>query len=80
MSCGLPVICSDSSSIGEVVGDAGTLVDPGDIAGFADNILRVLSDRSLMEKLSEDSLNRAEKFSWEQTARRTLEVYRKVSN
>lgn len=79
MSCGLPVICSDSSSIGEVVGDAGILVDPGDIGGFADNILKVLSDRSLMEKLQLNSLKRAEKFSWEETARKTLEVYKSIT-
>jgi len=79
MSCGLPVICSGSSSMGEVAGDAGILVEPGNIDGFADNILRALSDRSLLEKLSLDSLKRAEKFSWEQTARKTLAVYRKAS-
>jgi len=78
MSCGLPVICSDSSSICEVVGDAGILVSPGDIAGFADNILKVLSDGSLMKRLSSNSLKRAEKFSWEQTARKTLEVYKSI--
>jgi glycosyltransferase involved in cell wall biosynthesis len=79
MSCGLPVICSDSSSISEVVGDAGILVSPGDIEGFADNILKVLSDDSQMEKLSIDSLKRAGKFSWEQTARKTLEVYKSIA-
>jgi glycosyltransferase involved in cell wall biosynthesis len=79
MSCGLPVICSDSSSISEVVGDAGILVSPGDIEGFADNILKVLSDDSQMERLSIDSLKRAKKFSWEQAARKTLEVYRSIT-
>jgi len=79
MSCGLPVICSDSSSIGEVLGDAGILVNPGDICGFADNILKVLSDNGLMERLSIDSLKRAEKFSWEQTARKTLEIFKSIT-
>ncbi|MFC2145296.1 glycosyltransferase family 4 protein [Actinomycetota bacterium] len=79
MSCGLPVICSDSSSISEVVGDAGILVKPGDIGGFADNILNTLSDDSRIERLSIDSLKRAEKFSWEQTARKTLEVYKSIT-
>ncbi len=78
MSCGLPVICSDSSSIGEVVGEAGILVDPGDIDGFADNIIKVLSDDKLMKRLSIDSLKRAEKFSWERTAGKTLEVYKSI--
>ncbi len=79
MSCGLPVICSDSSSIVEVVGDAGILVSPGDTNGFADNILEVLSNDALMKKLSADSLKRAKKFSWEQTARKTLEVYKSIA-
>ncbi|MES0342272.1 MAG: glycosyltransferase family 1 protein [Candidatus Humimicrobiaceae bacterium] len=79
MSCGLPIICSDSSSISEVVGDAGMLVSPGDIEGFADNILNVLNDDKLIERLSIDSLKRVEKFSWEQTARKTLEVYKSIA-
>jgi len=79
MSCGLPVICSDSSSIVEVVDDAGILVPPGDVAGFADNILKILSDTGLKERLSLDSLKRAEKFSWEETAKKTLEVYKSTT-
>ncbi|MFC2159567.1 glycosyltransferase family 4 protein [Actinomycetota bacterium] len=79
MSCGLPVICSDSSSICEVVGDAGILVKPGDTVGFADNILKALSDDGLIKRLSIDSLKRSEKFSWEQTAKKTLEVYKSIT-
>ncbi|MCJ7472680.1 MAG: glycosyltransferase family 4 protein, partial [Actinobacteria bacterium] len=78
MSCGLPIICSNSSSIKEVVGDAGILVEPGDIGGFADNIMKVINDNVLKNKLSENSLERAGKFSWEKTARKTLAVYRKA--
>ena len=78
MSCGIPVICSDSSSIGEVVGDAGILVEPGDIGGFADIIIKTVNDDSLRKKLSNNSLKRAGKFSWEQTARQTLEAYKKA--
>lgn len=79
MSCGLPVICSDSSSLSEVIGAAGILVGPGDIDGFADNIIKVLSDDELRERLSNDSLKRAEKFSWEQTAMKTLDVYKSIN-
>ena len=80
MSCGIPVICSDSSSIGEVVGDAGILVEPGDIGGFADNIIKIINDDSLRKELSCNSLKRAGKFSWEQTARKTLEVYKEAAS
>ncbi len=79
MSCGLPVICSDSSSIKEVVGDAGILLKPGDISGFSKSIVRVCRDEDLREKLSASSVKRAKGFSWEETARRTLSVYRSVA-
>ena len=80
MSCGIPVICSDSSSIKEVVGNAGILVEPGDTGGFADNIIKVVNDDGLRNKLSENSLERAGKFSWEKTARKTLEVYKEAAS
>ena len=78
MSCGLPVICSNSSSMVEVAGDAGILVEPGNTCGFADNIIKIVNDNILRNKLSENSLKKSGKFSWEQTARKTLEVYRKA--
>ena len=80
MSCGLPVISSDSSSMAEVVGDAGILVRPGDIKGFADNIIKTLSNDGLIKKLKEKSFSRAKDFSWKKTAENTLLAYKKVAN
>lgn len=79
MGCGLPVICSDSSSIKEVVGNAGILLKPGDVSGFSKNIVRVCRNKDLRKKLSADSVKRAGDFSWEETARKTLSVYRSVA-
>jgi len=78
MSCALPVIASDSSSISEVVSDAGIMVKPGDAEGFAENIIRALNDKKLLEKLRQKSLARAKDFSWENTAKKTLSAYRKA--
>ncbi len=76
MACGAPVICSDSSSLPEVAGDAALLVAPQDVDGWANTITRVLADASLRAQLSERGLRRAQEFSWMQTAQQTLAAYR----
>jgi len=58
MACGLPVVVPDSSAFPEVVGDAGLYCKVGDARGFAENILRVLSEEKLVKYLSHKSLNR----------------------
>jgi glycosyltransferase involved in cell wall biosynthesis len=80
MSCGVPVIASDSSSITEVVGDAGIMVQPGNAEGFADSIINTLGDKDLLNRLSERSLLRAKSFSWQETAEKTLAAYRKAAS
>jgi len=79
MSCGLPVICTDSSSLTEVVDDAGILVPPGNTRVFAEKILLVTGSRDLKKKLSQSSLKRAGEFSWKKTAEKTLSVYREAA-
>jgi len=80
MTCGLPIICSDSSSMKEVVGDAGVLIEPGDINGFSNNIVDFCRDKDLRKKLSASSIKRARDFSWEKAAKMTLSVYRSVAD
>ena len=75
MSCGLPVIASDTSSLKEVIGDAGILVTAGDESKLKKQILHVLENEEIKEELKGKSLIRAKKFSWEETARKTLEIY-----
>ncbi len=75
LACGTPVICSNTSSIPEVVGDAAILVDPADAAALGRAIMAVLGDDELRRKLSAAGPRRASGFTWEETARRTLAVY-----
>lgn len=76
MGCGTPVIAARSSSIPEVVGDAGVLLDPDDRPGWADAIERAIEDREWARSLAEAGAARAASFSWERAARETLVVYR----
>lgn len=78
MACGTPVITSNSSSLPEVVGEAGLMVDPYDEEAWARTILRVVEDRQLRNELAERSVQQAARFSWRRTAELTLAVYREV--
>lgn len=74
MACGLPVIAANSSSLPEVVGEAGLLVDPLDVRAWARAMAQVLADPALRVALRQRGLRRARMFSWERCARETLEV------
>ena len=74
MACGTPTITSNVTSFPELVGDAGLLVDAGDIDGFAAAMRRVLEDASLLEALREAARRRAAGFSWQATARAWLDA------
>jgi glycosyltransferase involved in cell wall biosynthesis len=75
----LPVAASNVSSIPEVVGDGGLLFDPADPASVADAIERVALDEALREELVRKGLLNAARFTWENTAKRTLEVLREAA-
>ena len=75
MACGTPVVTSDVSSLPEVVGDAALLIDPLDVDGLAGAIRRLWDDDILRSDLRARGLVRAREFSWERTARLTLEAY-----
>jgi glycosyltransferase involved in cell wall biosynthesis len=78
MACGVPVITSQASSLPEVAGDAALLVDPHSVEEIAAAMLRVLSDPGLRQDLKFRGLERSAGFSWERTARQTIDVYQKV--
>lgn len=78
MQCGVPVIAGNKTSIPEVVADAGILVDPFDIHGIADAMLRVLEDGDLQAELIEKGFQRAKQFSWKKAARETLDIFERV--
>lgn len=76
MRYGVPVACSDLPSLAEVAGEAACLFDPYSSESIASAIRSCLFDRSLREKLVSKGRAHAARFTWEETARRTLEVYR----
>ncbi len=76
MDAGLPVVAARAGATVEVAGDAAVLVDPDDPEAFADAMLRVASDEQLREELVRAGHRRAMQFSWDDTARATLLLYR----
>jgi len=80
MNCGTPVIASNLTSIPEVVGDGGILINPYDITEISSAIGNLLSNEKLKEELSNKALKRAREFSWQNTANNTLKVYENVYN
>jgi glycosyltransferase involved in cell wall biosynthesis len=78
MACGAPVVSSDRTSLPEVVGDAGLLVDPEDEAAVAAALERVLTEPGLGERLREQGLERAARYSWDACAEATVAEYRRL--
>jgi glycosyltransferase involved in cell wall biosynthesis len=78
MACGAPVVTSNVTSLPEVVGDAGLMVSPQDVAGLADALAGVLTNADLRDTLRTKSLRRAAGFTWDHTAEMTIQTYRKV--
>jgi glycosyltransferase involved in cell wall biosynthesis len=78
MACGTPVVASNTSSLSKVLGDAALLVPPTDTQAIADAMAAVLTSPSLAVDLAEWGLARSRQFSWETTARQTLELYESV--
>jgi glycosyltransferase involved in cell wall biosynthesis len=75
MHCGIPVVCARAASLPEVAGDAALWVTPDDHDGFANAITRVLDDAALRTTMRAEGLLRAATFSWDETARRTLQGF-----
>jgi glycosyltransferase involved in cell wall biosynthesis len=79
MAGGIPVVCSNASSLPEVVGDAGLLLPPHDVHAWADALARLLTDAQLHADLRARGLARARQFTWEASALHTLQVYQSIS-
>lgn len=75
MACGCPVLCSRTSSLPEVVGDAGVLLPPDDSAAWAHALEKLLTQPGVRARWRERGPERAALFSWAETARQTLKVY-----
>ena len=78
LACGTPVVGSNTSSLPEVVGDAGVLVDPDNVDGMTDALTRLLTDDAFHAELQVRALPQAARFSWQTTARETYAAYGKV--
>lgn len=76
MACGTPVVVSNASSLPEVVGDAGVLVDPRRPQQIAAGILQLADNAARHEELAVRGRERAARFSWRRTAQETYAVYR----
>jgi alpha-1,3-rhamnosyl/mannosyltransferase len=79
MARGVPTIASNTSSLPEVTGGGALEVDPESVREIAAAIETLLTDRALAERLSMRGRARAERFSWDETARLTLQVYEKAA-
>ncbi len=77
MSCGTPVICSNATSLPEVVGDAGILLNPTDVEAWADAVQSIAENADERERLSQRGLAQARQFTWERCARETWDVLSK---
>ena len=75
MSCGAPVVCSNRTSLPEVVGDAAISVNPDDLPALVEAMRRVLTDAELEADLRARSLKQAAQFSWRKTASETVAAY-----
>jgi glycosyltransferase involved in cell wall biosynthesis len=72
MACGTPVVCSNTSSLPEVAGEAALLVDPEDTSALVTAIGRLLADAPLQASLAAKGLEQMKRFSWERAAKETL--------
>ncbi len=76
MQCGIPVITSNTSSLPEVVGEAGIMVDPQDADELSQAMLKIYNSADIRQKMSFDSLAQAQQFSWKRCAEQTIDTYK----
>lgn len=79
MACGVPTVVANTSSLPEVVGDAGLQIDPDDGSQLAAALARVLRDRKLAAELSARGLERAARFGWPRAAERMEGIFDRIS-
>ena len=80
MACGCPVVCSNTSSLPEVGGDAAKYIDPHSESSLAEAIEEVLTHEQLRNEMIAKGFQQAEKFHWDKTAVEVLKVYERIIN
>jgi hypothetical protein len=78
MACGLPVVSSNLTSLPEIFGPAALYFNPRDANQMAESIKRVLRDEKLQKELKKSGFEQIKKYSWDKTARETLEIYKQI--
>jgi len=78
MSCGVPVLASNNSSLPEVLGDAGRYFNPYDVKEMTNCLDETIGSPGMRTTMRERGLIRTKEFSWEKTAQETLKIYRSV--
>ena len=78
MACGVPTVCSNISSLPEITGGVTQMVDPYDIEGIKNAILKILDDDRLRDEMKRKGLEQAKKFHWKKTAEETRRVFEEV--
>ncbi len=78
IACGTPVVGSNAASLPEVVGEAGFLHPPDDVAGMGDSLVKLLTSAALRDRVAAKAQQQARRFSWGETARQTYEVYQQT--
>jgi glycosyltransferase involved in cell wall biosynthesis len=80
MACGIPAIASNAGSLPEVIGDTAILLDPFDYKGYANAIIKLLTDKVYYQNYVEKGLLHVKKYSWDSTTKQILEIYEKILN
>jgi glycosyltransferase involved in cell wall biosynthesis len=80
LACGAPVLCSNVTSLPEVVGDAGALLPPTDVRAWAQALTRALTDADWRRDLAQRGPVQAAGFSWQRAAAGTAQIYRVVES
>lgn len=78
MRCGCPVIAANTSSLPEVVGNAGILIDPKNPHSITAAMLKIVENKELRDTMVQNGFAQAKKFSWEASAKRLLEIIKKI--
>jgi len=80
MSCGIPVIVSNMSSLPEIVGDAGMQINPYSVKEIYERMKQLLNDTNLQKEFKEKGLEQAKKFTWQKTANEIADIYKTLLN
>ncbi|MEO0129967.1 MAG: glycosyltransferase family 1 protein [candidate division WOR-3 bacterium] len=75
MSCGIPVVVSNISSLPEIVGEAGLKVNPYSVSEIYEGVKKLLDNPGLYSELQEKGITQAKKFTWQKTADAVAEIY-----